>query len=367
MGSGRPHILRSLRHKFRYGGGSAGVLAAKVGLLLRGGPREGAGVESSRAVERRSAEALARFETIYRKSPMGIGLLGLDGVWLETNDAMRQVTGYDADELSRVPLRKRVHPDEWEGLAARTKALLDGEVDVYRAEVRSVHKDGHLVWTDSLCTLVRDEDGKPAYQIVMSQDITKRKEAEEALARQAELNEYQALHDGLTGLPNRILFRDRIGQAIHDAERNGGSLAVLMMDLDRFKEVNDSLGHHAGDMVLGEIGERLQQVLRASDGAARLGGDEFAFLVVKPCDRDDVVRVIVRIQDALGRPFVVHGRTLSIEASIGAAFYPDDGRDVDRLLQRADAAMYVAKAGSSRYAFYDETDAGRYLSTPVPS
>src|SRR5204863_2307906 len=122
---------------------------------------------------------------------------------------------------------------------------------------------------------------QPKYSIAMIEDITERKVAEEALRAQAEMNEYQALHDALTGLPNRVLFGDRIQQAILTAEREGGRLAVLLMDLDRFKEINDTLGHAAGDHVLKVVATRLHECLRASDTVARLGGDEFGLLLPK--------------------------------------------------------------------------------------
>jgi diguanylate cyclase (GGDEF)-like protein len=188
----------------------------------------------------------------------------------------------------------------------------------------------------------------------MIENITERKVAEEALRLQAEVNEYQALHDALTGLPNRSLFRDRIQRAILGAERDGGRVAVLMMDLDRFKEINDSLGHYTGDALLREIASRLRGVLRASDTIARLGGDEFGLLLPTHCEPVDVKRVIDRIRQVLEQPVVLQDLPLAIEASIGVSLYPNDGADVDTILQRADVAMYTAKRENSAYAFYDE-------------
>jgi diguanylate cyclase (GGDEF)-like protein len=187
----------------------------------------------------------------------------------------------------------------------------------------------------------------------MIEDITERKEAEAELRRQSELNEHQALHDALTGLPNRTLLRDRIQQAILTASREGGRAAILMMDLDRFKEVNDSLGHHAGDELLKELGDRLQKILRASDTVARLGGDEFGLLLPKHDGPADVIPALEKICEALEQPIVLQELPLAIEASIGVALYPDDGDDVDTLLQHADVAMYAAKEGNVPYAFYD--------------
>jgi diguanylate cyclase (GGDEF)-like protein len=185
------------------------------------------------------------------------------------------------------------------------------------------------------------------------ENVAVRKIAESALRRQAELNEYQALHDPLTGLPNRVLFRDRVAQALLACERTGGRVAVLVMDLDRFKEVNDTLGHHSGDALLRELGMRLRGALRESDTIARLGGDEFAVLLPGEADPLGVPHVMERIRQAVEAPILVQDLPLGIEASVGVAFYPDHGADVDTLLQYADIAMYEAKSAHSFYAFYD--------------
>jgi diguanylate cyclase (GGDEF)-like protein len=162
-------------------------------------------------------------------------------------------------------------------------------------------------------------------------------------SRQAVQNEHQALHDALTGLPNRVLFKDRVSQAIESARRKGSGVVVMLMDLDHFKEINDTLGHHHGDRLLELIGQRLEGVLRAGDTVARLGGDEFA--VCLPAARDtayaqDVAEKCLR---ALRTPFEIDGLDLEVGASIGIACFPDHGDEVETLVQRADIAMYVAK------------------------
>jgi diguanylate cyclase (GGDEF)-like protein len=185
------------------------------------------------------------------------------------------------------------------------------------------------------------------------ENVTVRGIAEAALRRQAELNEYQATHDGLTDLPNRALFEDRMQQAVLAAARHGRGVAMLLIDLDRFKEVNDTLGHHAGDELLREVGGRLRRVLRASDTVARLGGDEFGLILPGQSEPAVVVTAIERITKALEEPIVIHGLPLGIEASIGVAFYPDNGDNVEVLLQAADAAMYRAKGEGRTHAFYE--------------
>jgi diguanylate cyclase (GGDEF)-like protein len=164
--------------------------------------------------------------------------------------------------------------------------------------------------------------------------------------------EHQAMHDALTGLPNRRLFQDRIRQALLGGRRGNLLVGVLIIDLDRFKDINDTLGHHIGDLLLQMIGPRLQALLRESDTIARLGGDEFAVLLPKVDDAAGGVRVADKILKALEEPFVVEGLALDIDASIGIALYPEHGQDVNILMQRADIAMYVAKEAHTGYEMY---------------
>jgi diguanylate cyclase (GGDEF)-like protein len=170
--------------------------------------------------------------------------------------------------------------------------------------------------------------------------------------RQAVINEHQATHDSLTDLPNRVLFRDRASQAILRARRQGGSVAVMLIDLDRFKDINDTLGHHHGDLLLTRIGPQLRDVLRTSDTVARLGGDEFAILLPEFSDPRSAAGVARKILERLEDPFVLDALTLQVGASIGIACFPDHGDDVDTLIQRADVAMYWAKAGGTGFEVY---------------
>jgi diguanylate cyclase (GGDEF)-like protein len=172
------------------------------------------------------------------------------------------------------------------------------------------------------------------------------------LRRQAALNEYQALHDGLTGLPNRMLFHDRTGQAVLASRRSGEKGALMLMDLDRFKEVNDSLGHPCGDQLLTMVAERLQGGVRESDTVARLGGDEFAILLPGGVSSEGALEIAQRLLLTFEEPFGLHGLSLKIAASLGIVFFPDDGDEVDALVQRADAAMYRAKAMQSGLELY---------------
>jgi diguanylate cyclase (GGDEF)-like protein/PAS domain S-box-containing protein len=192
-----------------------------------------------------------------------------------------------------------------------------------------------------------DEDTAGTIGVIASQfaQFIERKRSEEALR-------YQALHDSLTGLPNRTLFHDRVRQALELARRADQSLAVLVMDLDSFKDVNDTLGHQCGDALLQQVGGRIQDGVRASDTVARLGGDEFGFLLVD-VDVAETAVLAQRIQETLADPFTVQDLSLQVEASLGVALHPEHGEDVDQLLQRADVAMYSAKRMGIGWAFYE--------------
>jgi diguanylate cyclase (GGDEF)-like protein len=170
----------------------------------------------------------------------------------------------------------------------------------------------------------------------VARDITERKRAERQLA-------YIATHDALTGLPNRVLFNDRLNLALAQAQRHQQRLAVLLLDLDRFKDINDTLGHSVGDQFLRVAAKRLKGVLRKSDTLARMGGDEFLFLVTEISQPENATEVARKILDAFQEPFLVEGHEFHTTASIGVTIFPDDGTDADTLLKNSDIAMYIAK------------------------
>lgn len=177
--------------------------------------------------------------------------------------------------------------------------------------------------------------------------------ASRKLRRQAEENVHQALHDGLTGLANRALFNDRVDRALALAKRDGTDIALMIVDLDRFKEINDTLGHHHGDELLVQVGRRLSERLRWSDSVARLGGDEFAILLPRITSVDDARLVALEIHRLLEEPFPIAGMELDVHGSVGVAVSPHHGDDPATLLQHADIAMYVAKRSHTRVEVYD--------------
>ena len=211
---------------------------------------------------------------------------------------------------------------------------------------RSITKSGRVIWQQVSGMPVRDAAGRLTGYRGTGADITARKQAEERI-------QYLATRDALTGLANRALLADRAGQAILAAARSRGQLAVLLFDLDRFKLVNDSLGHQAGDALLRAVAERLQNTLRRQDTLARLGGDEYVLLWDGLKNVQEAAQVAQRIQNILQRPFTIEGRALNVTASIGIGIYPHDGRDFSGLLKSADTAMYHAKdTGRGAFRFF---------------
>ena len=329
-------------------------------------PREGAGdvelVELAAhvagiAIERARSEEAARaseerYRDLFENANEPIATVTLDRVILEVNRAFELMLGYTRDELIGTNLADYLTPESIETSMKARKRELAGETTGPIYEQEFIARDGHAVILE-VSRRVIVENGRPVAVQGICRDITERKQAELDLRRLSELNRHQALHDHLTGLPNRGSFGQQVEHAIGVADKDGSQLAVLLMDLDRFKEINDTLGHRYGDLLLVELARRLESVLRRSDTVARLGGDEFGILVRQLSAEDvDLEQALERILAALEQPFQVDGLPLHVEASIGIARFPAHGHDVDLLLQRADVAMYLAKETGAAHAIY---------------
>jgi len=277
-----------------------------------------------------------RYRAVFASAGVGVARIALDGRWLEVNPRACEITGYAEAELVGRPWTEITHPDEQERAAAHSRQLaISGRVS-FSVEKRFVRRDGGVVWVNLTCTVVRDGGGAPDSLVLVLDDITERRTME---ARLREL----AFHDPLTGLANRALFLDRVAHAFERARREGVTAAVLFLDLDDFKRVNDSLGHAAGDELLVAAAVRLRQTVRLSDTAARLGGDEFAVLVEDAHARADAADLAGRLAEAFRLPFAVGRREIVSGASIGVAI-AQPGETPDEVLRNADVAMYVAKA-----------------------
>ena len=425
-----------------------------------------------------SAARVHRLETIFELAPVGIGIVDLDGHTTLTNEVLRRLLGYSAEEFAAIPFAEFTHPDDVQANLVLFARLVDGEIDNFELEKRFIRKDGGTLWADLTVSLVRDVGGKPDYAIGMTQDISDRKRLESELGAAEELYrllvervpavvyaaepgatgrwhyvssqieamlgfsaeewmadpglwlqqlhpqdregaladeerflksgegtrsfsdtyrlrhrngatvwvrddamvlwdheghatwhgvlvdvtpekrleerlEHQAFHDALTGIPNRKLFQDRVGHALD--QRQAGQVAVLFIDLDNFKIVNDSFGHASGDQVIVAVAKRLQSCARSGDTAARVGGDEFA-LLVENVTAAQVTALADRVIDAVSAAKVeISGHAVTVGASVGIAI-AGPGESTETLLRNADLAMYEAKLqGGDRYVHYEPT------------
>ena len=304
-------------------------------------------VTDQKRAERALRESEERFKNSFRDAAIGMALMATDGRWLQVNRALCRIVGYSEDELVGKTFQDITHRDDLEADLGQIRRMLAGEIEAFHVEKRYLHKEGSVVWTLLSVSLVHDEDGEPLYFVVQIQDITERKALEQQLR-------HRAFHDHLTDLPNRYLFMDRLEQALRRTKRRRGrKVAVLFVDLDRFKVINDSLGHDVGDLLLVLVSERLRRCLRPEDTSARFGGDEFVALLHEVGDPGEAIKVAARIADELRKPFVLEGRELFVEASLGVALGDANTSSPEGLLRDADAAMYRAKHEGSDYRMFD--------------
>jgi diguanylate cyclase (GGDEF)-like protein/PAS domain S-box-containing protein len=298
------------------------------------------------------AEAQSRYRRLVEQLPLATYVEGLgteSAVYISPQIA--DLVGYTAAEWVGDPnfFGNLLHPDDRERVLAAFTATHQGGAP-FDGEYRLRARDGRTVWIHDAAVLVHDEAGAPLYVQGYMIDITDRREAEASLDKSQALQrhqmaeiEHQALHDSLTGLPNRSLFHDRIEHALASAARTGSEFAVMMIDLDRFKEINDTLGHLSGDRVLQEVGRRLRAVARSSDTVARLGGDEFGILAPGIANADGAARLAEKLIAALAQEVTIGELALEVEASVGIALHPRHGVDVETLIRHADVAMYLSK------------------------
>jgi diguanylate cyclase (GGDEF)-like protein/PAS domain S-box-containing protein len=276
-----------------------------------------------------------RFRAIVEKSWSGVVLLDQSLAFSYAGASTDRLLGYSERDLLGASILGFVHPRERHTARQLFADLLEAPNREFQGELRFLHKSGTWVWLEGFAQNLLHDPSVGAI-VVNYRDITQRKATEKQL-------EYQAYYDALTGLPNRLLFRDRVITAIAQAQRNRRALAVMYLDLDHFKLVNDGLGHSVGDKLLGKVAERLHTSVRASDTISRLGGDEFTLLLNDVGNSDAVAGVARKILHSLARPFKVDGHELFVTASIGISLFPNDGSDAEILLKSADSAMYRAK------------------------
>lgn len=295
----------------------------------------------------RAERDMHRLSQAVEQSPVSVVITDPSGIIEYANPKFCASTGYTLDELvgettARIKsglTPESVYADLWATITSGRR---------WQGELHNRNKNGELYWENVTISPILDESGSIAHYLGIKEDISVRKEYEEKLVRQANF-------DSLTGLPNRLLAQDRLAQAIANAERagHGSKVALLFIDLDDFKKINDTLGHDFGDRLLKEVSARFQSCIRRTDTVARFGGDEFLVIVTEVHEQANAELVAENLLQQMCSPFVLNGIQFMINASIGIALYPDDGTDVQHLLQDADAAMYRAKReGSGQFRFF---------------
>ena len=266
----------------------------------------------------------------------------VDGRITYANEAAAKKRGFDLNELTGFKVEELITPRQRWILTSQMHELLEKGTLVFEAD--NLCKDGSVIPME-VHSQVIDHDGNKMI-IDISHDVLDRKKAEKELV-------YLATHDSLTGLPNRGLMNDRINMALAQAQRYHHKAALMMLDLDRFKNINDEFGHDVGDKLLKAVGERLQSILRKSDTVARVGGDEFFIVLPDIKSAIDISRVAEKLIKLFKKPFKVDEQKLHLTTSIGIAVYPENGSDVDNLTRVADKSMYAAKEkGRDTYSFY---------------
>lgn len=293
---------------------------------------------------KRQEDALLVADTVFESAAEAIIVTDADNNIVRVNPAFTAITGYTpAEVMGRNPrlLKSGRHGSDfyremWGELERRGH---------WEGEIWNRYKNGDIRVEWLSIAMIRDGDGL-ARHLAVFHDITRRKEAEELLR-------FKAHHDALTELPNRELFKDRLQTAINQARRYHRNFALMLIDLDRFKEVNDSLGHTAGDQLLVEAAQRLSSCVRETDTVARLGGDEFAIILSEMSADDEAEQVAQRAVDLLNEPYHLDAGTTRISGCVGIALYPLHGRETDQLLRNADSALYAAKEGGrNTYRIY---------------
>jgi diguanylate cyclase (GGDEF)-like protein/PAS domain S-box-containing protein len=321
---------------------------ARTADLLAANRRLQAEIAVRERVEEALRESEGRYRTLVEHAPDALVVLDVDaGVFVDGNENAARLFGVSSAALKKLGTVELSPPTQPDGRPSSEAApeYIQNALDGHESTFEWTHRNAAGQDIPCEVRLVRLPGTRRLVRGSIT-DITERKEAEERIR-------YMAHHDALTGLPNRTLFRDRVGQAIAQAHRNRSQVATLFVDLDHFKDINDSLGHQAGDRLLRLAGERLHACLREGDSVARLGGDEFVINLPALADSNDAMLVAGKVLEALREPFVVGGRELHVSGSIGISLYPADGEDTETLMRAADAAMYHAKErGRDNYQFF---------------
>jgi diguanylate cyclase (GGDEF)-like protein/PAS domain S-box-containing protein len=311
--------------------------------------------------QKRITQALRKSEEHFRSAfdyaAVGMALVGTDGSWLSVNRSLCKLLGYSEQEMLEMNFQAITHPDDLGESLADMYQMVEGKLVNTTREKRYIHKQGHIVWATISTSSVFDEHGKPMHFIMQAQDITERKQAEEQL-------HHAAYYDSLTRLPNRALFTEHLQLAINRANNHRDHLyGVLFLDIDRFKNINDSLGHVVGDQLLKAVAQRLSRCVRPEDTVSRFGGDEFAILLNGMNHAADALAITERILRSIESPFKLSGYDVFTSTSIGIALSTIGYSNTEDILRDADTAMYRAKEqGKGRFEVFDKVMHARAIS-----
>jgi len=288
-----------------------------------------------------------------------------DVIWdwnLETGELFvtkqwKDIVGYDRSEVPYTieEWKQYIHPENLRETLHSIRAVIIGKENYLDIAYRILHKNGYWIWIQMRGKALYNRHGRAARMTGTHRDITVQKEAEQALEEQKKLFYYQANHDILTGLYNRCFFNTYLFDSIKRSVESTSKMALLFIDLDHFKVINDTLGHEAGDNALKEVSQRLSNVIEERDMLARLSGDEFTILRMDILDLLDVSTLAENVLKIVCEPIIIENKKIHLSASIGISLLPDDGEDARTLLKCADTAMYRAKSkGKNQYQFYLE-------------
>lgn len=272
--------------------------------------------------------------------------MNLDGQIVFFNAPFSKALGYEKEEIEGLSYQKLIEDQSRDMFAAALNNVLKTGLPRHRFDYVLLKKNNSLLNTETSIFLLTDDKRHPLGFRIVFQDITRRKQSEELIKK-------LAFQDTLTGLPNRRLFHDRLVLELNQAKRNNERFAIMMIDLDRFKEVNDTLGHYVGDLLIQAVGQRLTNLLRKGDTVARIGGDEFILLLPSIKKRENASWIAEKILIAFNEPFSLEKHVVRITPSIGIAIYPEHGDNMDLLLKNSDMAMYTAKEmGRNTFEYY---------------
>lgn len=312
-------------------------------------------ITAQKSLELALTESDQRFRGAFETAAMGIALVSLGGKWIKANRSLLNMLQYEEEELLKLTFKDITHPEDINLDLKQLTALKTGKIKTYQMEKRYFRKDGSIIWIYLSVSMVTDNNGDPVHYISQIEDITDRKERQNQIL-------HQSTHDELTGLPNRRLMSDRLTRSFALSRRYKRSFALMYIDIDHFKQVNDEYGHDAGDELLKWLASKISACIRTSDTLARQGGDEFVLILSEISTPDDAVMIVDKIFHAIREVSYDGSIQMQVSLSIGVAIFdPNSSDTIDDLLKKADLALYRVKhAGRNGYKLYEDKDEDEY-------